>query len=1201
MDGIPSVASFKFCLSLALLLLMVEPGWSGQANPQDPLQVVVAFPRDVPPGYLVKAGNSPDGFAFEAMEEVARRAGLSTSYLVVDTLAEAQKALREGLAQIIPVLSISPARRDAFDFSLPLMNADVSVFVLRDSHVISEEGRLPAKTGVVAETTAEEVLRQKGFYPSSRYATYPEALVALLSGQVEAVVGQEGAFTCLARKSRVDNLITKTGEPVLRTYRAMAVAKGNRALLARIDGELDKFVVSAEYRSMYAKWFGEPPPFWTRARLLWAMIGLLILALVAMAAWRLHSLRAVNDLLRRSNLDLDRAKALAQAKAEELQLVLDTVPASIWFKDSENRFLRVNQEAARQLGLPQERIEGRHARDIFPAWLADKYHQDDLEVMARLKPKLGIEEQYTRADGSLGWMSTHKAPWQDPEGERFGVVAMAVDITLRKEAEQRQRESEDRFRDMAEMLPTAICEVDSDLRLTFLNEAGMQILGLSREDLDRGVRMPELIHPDELPIALARDQALLRGEKLSPQEYRLVSGNSQERAVLVSGRLLRRDGMHTGFIFTVTDLTERKTMEEALLQSKADLEGKVNERTAELARINQDLQKEVALRYSSEKDLERALSAISAAFQSTADGIAIIDGQGRISFYNQLFHQMWSLPASVTDARDTEAALDWVLAQLNQPRALLNQVSQALRQPEGEITFTLELKDDRVFEVLSLPQRLRGEIIGRVWSFRDATSRLEAQRALRRSEERHRQVVDNAQEAIVVVREGALAFFNPQATVLTGLGSAQLHGLALEKLIHQDDRAMFAEAQDSQANVGCEPGLIQFRLSDNKGGWKWVESKSVPIEWEGRHATLHLLNEVTERKKADLALRESMQILSATLAASPVGIGFVKSRTLQWANAAMYELLQYEEEELTGQPATLIYNSAEEYRRVGDMAYGRLGGSKTVSLDTTFRRKDGSLVDVYVQFRQLDPQDASKGVIAAVIDISQRKRHEEALLDYQEQLRRLINEVSVAEERERHRIASDLHDGLGQDLALVCIKLASILGSPRRPAKSAVREILAMADKAFQHAKALTWDLSAPMLNELGLDPALDWLAEQTQANYGIPTTFALMGSSPELDRTQADSLFRMTRELVMNAVRHASCGKIKISLTCGGQSLTLAVEDDGAGFDASSLQNGRGCKGFGLCHIRGMIHSWGGVSEIESRPGLGTMVRLTTPLMAFS
>ncbi|MFH1057293.1 MAG: PAS domain S-box protein [Pseudomonadota bacterium] len=1159
----------------------------------------MAFPPLVPQSYFLDEQGWPQGFAFELMEQICHRAGLKTRYLIVDSLADAIEAVRTGRAQVIPILSATESRKRVLDFSCPIEQADVVLFVLKSAFPADPPDARALRIGTVADTTAEEMALSRGVEPFTRFTSYGEALMQLLAGKVDAVVGQKGALTALARRAKVDHLIRPAAPPILSTYRALAVGKGNAELLRLIEPELKLFMTTPEYHRLFDKWFGAPEPFWRNVFWLWALSGLLVLGLAVMTAWRLVSLRRVNRLLRQAVAAKEAAQVAAKAKAQELQLILDTVPAAIWFKNAENRFLRVNREAARLLGRAPAEIEGRHARDIFPAWLAEKYHWDDLEVVARQRPLVGIEEQYLRADGSAGWVSTHKVPWQDPASERFGVLALCVDITRRKEVEQQLGESEDRFRQMAEMLPTAICEVDLDHRITYLNGAGVQLLRLSPTELDRGLSMYDLLQGGDLATALSRGRDLLAGDKVPPHEYRLHDSAGRMRSILISSRLVRRNGHPAGFIFTMTDLTQRRESEDALRQAKEQLENRVAERTADLAAANQRMQEEVVRRINSEGELERALSMIAAAFQSVADGIAVVGSRGRLAFFNDSFRRMWSLPESILDQSDIEAALEILLPQLQEPDQLGAQIDRALLNPADGLSFTLALNDGRVVEVRSLPQRLRGKIIGRVWCFRDVTERLGMERALRQSEEKHRQVVDNAQEAIVVVQEGRVVFFNPKALTLTGLSHPEMHGHAIAPLIHPGDRELVCNGKQNQAGVFGAGVLQEFRLLHRDGSCKWVESNFVSIQWEGRPATLHLLNDATKRKEAAAALQDSLRTLEATLVASPVGICFVRERVLLWANAAMYALTGYPAEELIGRPTSLLYADPAEYERLGAQLYDRAGGSDTWSTDSQFRRRDGSSVDVFLQARRLDPTQPQRGVIVAVTDISERKRAEADLLAYQEQLRRLIHEINVIEERERRRIASDLHDGLGQELALMRIKLAALVGAPGKPNKKGIREIITMMDKALLGARALSWDLSAPMLRELGLGPALEWLAEQTHEKHGVKTVFHSEGEGKDISQTLANSLFRMARELVMNAVKHAHCELIRVGLVWAARQVVLTVEDDGIGFDVSRLERQLD-KGFGLFNIRGVVDSWGGVTLIQSLPGYGSRVRLEAPLRPF-
>ena len=129
-----------------------------------------------------------------------------------------------------------------------------------------------------------------------------------------------------------------------------------------------------------------------------------------------------------------RNQAALLALTTELQTIFDNAPAMIWYKDTENRFIRVNPAAAASIGLPREEIEGKSAYDLFPE-LAEKYYRDDLEVISTKKPKLGIIEQMQTRNGGTRWVETHKVPLLDLEGNVSGILLFVNDITERKMAE----------------------------------------------------------------------------------------------------------------------------------------------------------------------------------------------------------------------------------------------------------------------------------------------------------------------------------------------------------------------------------------------------------------------------------------------------------------------------------------------------------------------------------------------------------------------------------------------------------------------------------------------------------------------------------------------------------------------------------------------------------------------------------------------
>ncbi len=221
----------------------------------------------------------------------------------------------------------------------------------------------------------------------------------------------------------------------------------------------------------------------------------------------------------------------------------------------------------------------------------------------------------------------------------------------------------------------------------------------------------------------------------------------------------------------------------------------------------------------------------------------------------------------------------------------------------------------------------------------------------------------------------------------------------------------------------------------------------------------------------------------------------------------------------------------------------------------------------------------------------------EALGRSQQQLQSLASELAITEERERRRIATDLHDSICQTLALANMKLGQIqVAAP--DAALALETARRHIEKAVADMRSLIFDLSPPIVYELGLAPALEWLAEQCAKEYGLEVEVSDDGADKPLASEVCIFLFRACRELLLNVVKHAGVRCARVTLTRIDNEVHLRVEDRGKGFDTSRLTIGRDRgEGFGLFSIRERLSYFGGSFRIRSRPGGGTEVALLTPL----
>lgn len=217
----------------------------------------------------------------------------------------------------------------------------------------------------------------------------------------------------------------------------------------------------------------------------------------------------------------------------------------------------------------------------------------------------------------------------------------------------------------------------------------------------------------------------------------------------------------------------------------------------------------------------------------------------------------------------------------------------------------------------------------------------------------------------------------------------------------------------------------------------------------------------------------------------------------------------------------------------------------------------------------------------------------------QDQLRSFASQLSVAEERERRSIATDLHDRVGQLLALARMKLGMLRqAEPSPEARELAEEMSGFLAEAIRETRSLIFEISPPILYELGLEAALDYLAEQGRKQYGIAVSYKDDGSSKPLAEDVKILLYRAAGELLRNAAKHSGASRIRLSSTLKALDIVLQVEDDGAGFDPGAVGSNNGkMTGYGLFSIRERIDCIGGRMEIDSRPGTGTRITLTVPV----
>lgn len=220
----------------------------------------------------------------------------------------------------------------------------------------------------------------------------------------------------------------------------------------------------------------------------------------------------------------------------------------------------------------------------------------------------------------------------------------------------------------------------------------------------------------------------------------------------------------------------------------------------------------------------------------------------------------------------------------------------------------------------------------------------------------------------------------------------------------------------------------------------------------------------------------------------------------------------------------------------------------------------------------------------------------EDLRAYQQRLRLLAAQLSLAEEHERRKIAVELHDHIGQNLSAAKIKLGKLRKESDSPkAAGDLMELQELVGSAIQTTRSLTFELSPPVLYEFGFVPALEWLCDHMSARYGLRVNFAEKGQTVQLDEDLRVLLFQVVRELLVNVAKHAGVRQAELSVTSNATAIRIVVEDKGNGFDPhihSKLPDGE--RGFGLFSIKERLRQFDGALIIKSCPGGGTRVTVS-------
>ena len=323
-----------------------------------------------------------------------------------------------------------------------------------------------------------------------------------------------------------------------------------------------------------------------------------------------------------------------------------------------------------------------------------------------------------------------------------------------------------------------------------------------------------------------------------------------------------------------------------------------------------------------------------------------------------------------------------------------------------------------------------------------------------------------------------------------------------------------------------------------------------------------------------------------------------KKAVITYANERFLDMIGYTEEEVVGKPITRFLGGGLLKRKELRNAAKEDGTPKAA--EVSWKTKDGDRVFTILSPKNIyDEEEKLRGRVSVLTDITDRRKAEQDLHRSRELLRKLSLHLQSVREKESKRMAREIHDELGQQLTALKMDI-SWLSSRIDPTVEGAKEFLkkmnamsSLVDKTIQTVQKITAELRPGLLDDLGLVPAIEWLAQEFENQTKIPCRLQLFCELVDIDPDCSTAIFRISQESLTNVARHARATRVNISLKEEDESLILKIRDNGKGIEPEEVF---APSSLGLMGMRERIRPFGGELVISGTKR-GTTLTVTFPV----